>query len=177
MTKTDLINILIRQRDYRTYLELTVYDDQANFFHVRADIKKRSFPLSSDDFFEKNEERFDLILIDGIHTEDQVLKDYMYAFNFLSKEGVIIFHDCMPPDAWHQRGFNDYRQGENWNGQVWKAVLRIFNESHYKCTLIDTDWGCGILVLVKPKIPNCTGYRLNWTIIFIIPGCLNIEPV
>ncbi len=73
-------------------------------------------------------------------------------------------HDCMPPDEWHQREPNNYKTGENWNGTVWRAVLRFFNETNYKCTLLDNDWGCGVIdtsQLQNPKYIQLSG-KLNY---------------
>jgi hypothetical protein len=61
----------------------------------------------------------------------------------------------MPPDAWHQREQDAFREGESWNGTVWKAVLREFNTSTHKCTLLDMDYGCGIIDTALTQIPRC----------------------
>jgi len=116
-----------------------------------------------------NQEQFDIIFIDGFHTEEQVLQDINNACRVLEKDGIIVVHDCMPPDAWHQRESSEYKPGENWNGTVWKAVLRVFNTSVYKCTLLDTDWGCGIIDTSVPqtprlqKLPECLVYELHYS--------------
>ena len=78
----------------------------------------------------------------------------------------------MPPDAWHQREPEAFREGENWNGTVWKAVLRVFNQSKYKCTLLDTDWGCGIIDTAQSQspmrmdLPNELNYDLHYVLLF-----------
>jgi len=123
--------------------------------HVNCQLKATTFPGSSDVLINYNKEKFDIIFIDGIHTEQQTLKDIQNASNCISKEGLIIIHDCMPPDAWHQRDQEDFKEGENWNGAVWKAVLRIFNCATGKCTLLDTDWGCGIIDMANNQVPLC----------------------
>jgi len=154
MNRSELINHLIYQRKAQRYLEIGVHEPFHNFSHIRCLHKSTSFPGTSDNFFARNRERFDIILIDGIHTEEQSLKDIRHAFDCLAKDGIIVLHDCMPPDAWHQREPEDYREGENWNGASWKAALRIFNESPYKCFLLDMDWGCGLIDSSRSQSPE-----------------------
>lgn len=155
MNKTDLINYLIQERNAKRYLEISVHDKQGNFNQIHCARKTSTFPHPSDEFFSGHEVEADVIFIDGIHTEEQALRDISYARQSLSQNGVIILHDCMPPDKWHQREMEDVKKGENWNGAVWKAVLREFNATSAKCTLLDTDWGCGIIDTSKTQTPKC----------------------
>jgi hypothetical protein len=155
MNRTELINYLIHQRNARRYLEIDAYDALNNFSHIHCSFKLTTFPHSSDDFFAANQEKFDLIFIDGVHTEEQTLRDISNALERLAINGAIVLHDCMPPDDWHQREPETYKKGENWNGAVWKAALRIFNETTYKCTLLDTDWGCGVIDTAQIQVPKC----------------------
>ena len=161
MNRTELINYLLAQRHGQRYLEIGVHDEQHNFAHIRCaykvgvDIKPVAiFHGTSDEFFARNHAEFDLIFIDGLHTEAQALKDIANAQRCLAPGGIIVLHDCMPPDAWHQREPEAYREGENWNGTVWKAALRVFNQTNYKCTLIDTDWGCGVIDTAQSQMPR-----------------------
>jgi hypothetical protein len=82
--------------------------------------------------------------------------------------GVIIIHDCMPPDTWHQREPELYHEGEAWNGTTWKAALRYFNESSYKCFLLDMDWGCGIIDSSQAQAPQLREFpdTLNYAMHF-----------
>lgn len=162
MNRTDLINHLIYQRNGTRYLEIGVNTEQQNLAHIHCAHKVgvdprpgTTFQGTSDEFFAHNQEEFDLIFIDGLHTEEQVLKDIVNACRCLATGGIIVLHDCMPPDAWHQREPEAFREGESWNGTVWKAALRVFNQSNYKCTLLDTDWGCGIIDTAHSQIPQC----------------------
>lgn len=160
MNRTEVINNLINQRNSKKYLEIGVYNEQHNFAHINCaykvgvDIKPiTTFCGTSDDFFAYNQEKFGTIFIDGLHTEEQTIKDITNACNCLTNGGVIILHDCMPPDAWHQREPEEFRDGEEWNGTVWKAVLRVFNQSRHRCILLDTDWGCGIIDTYHNQVP------------------------
>ncbi len=153
MDSSDLINYFITQRGYRRYLEIGMKGAQRHFTQVHCLRKVRNHPLCSDDFFANTHEEFDVIFVDGFHTEEQVLKDINNAFQHLANGGVIVLHDCMPPDKWHQREPEAFQNGENWNGTVWKAALRIFNESIFKCSLLDIDWGCGLIDTGRRQLP------------------------
>ena len=162
MYRTDLINYLIQLRGGTRYLEIGTSGEQQNFASIRCAHKVgvdprpvTTFQGTSDDFFARNREEFDLIFIDGLHTEEQVSRDIANAYRCLAPRGIIVLHDCMPPDAWHQRDPEAYHEGESWNGTVWKAVLREFNRTHYRCVLLDTDWGCGIIDTAQDQVPRC----------------------
>jgi hypothetical protein len=160
MNRTELINYLLDQRNGQRYLEIGVCNEQDNFAHIRCahkvgvDVRPVTvFQGTSDQFFAQNREEFDLIFIDGFHTEEQTLKDIFNAEWCLATGGAIVLHDCMPPDAWHQREPEAFREGESWNGTVWKAALRVFNHSTHRCVLLDMDWGCGVIDTAQTQVP------------------------
>lgn len=153
MTRTDLINCFVRRRRYWSYLELGVNGE--NFARVvcackygvdpAANVAGNAFHMTSDEFFRQNADTFDVIFIDGLHEEHQVDLDIRNALSRLNPGGVIILHDCLPPDEWHQRPASDYRPGENWNGTTWKSVLKYFESSEWACYVVNCDWGCGVI--------------------------------
>jgi hypothetical protein len=155
MTRTDLINCLVRRRRYWSYLELGINDIDENFAHVAcarkcgvdpaANVAGIEFHMTSDEFFRRNTDTFDVVFIDGMHEEYQVDLDIRNALSRLNPGGVIILHDSLPPDEWHQRPASDYRPGENWNGTVWKSVLKYFESSEWDCYVVNCDWGCGVI--------------------------------
>jgi hypothetical protein len=176
--RIELINYLLDKRNVSRYLEISMRDQIAEFRYVQSNYKKLVSPQTYQAFFQNNTEKFDIIFIDGLHTEEQVLKDLHHAFACLATNGMIILHDCMPPDAWHQRNFSEYKEGENWNGDVWKVALRIFNNSDHKCTLLDLDWGCGIIDTAGSQqpalrlLPEVLEYDLHYR--WLITYCSNI---
>jgi len=171
MVHTDLINWLIRLRDFRHYLEISVHDKHVTFGHIYCERKRFVSGYAVDDFFECCQEKYDLIFIDGVHTDVQASKDIINALRFLREGGIVVIHDCMPPDAWHQREPELFEEGQAWNGTVWKAALRIFNEAGYRCDLLDADWGCGIIdtaAVVKPKdlpLPEILNYDEHYPLL------------
>lgn len=54
--------------------------------------------IDSDSFFKKNKCLFDVILIDGDHSYNQVKKDTENAIRTLNKGGIIIWHDVYNKD-------------------------------------------------------------------------------
>jgi hypothetical protein len=137
-----------------------VHDEQHNFAHVRCERKVgvdpepvSTFHGTSDAFFAANDETFDLIFVDGDHTEEQVSRDIANAYVCLAPGGVIVLHDCLPPDAWHQRPVEEFVDGEAWNGHVWRVILREFDASPHKCCIVATDWGCGVIDTAGRQIP------------------------
>jgi len=178
INRIELINYLLDKRSFSRYLEISMRDQIAEFRYVQSNYKKLVSPQTYQAFFQNNTEKFDIIFIDGLHTEEQVLKDLHHAFACLATNGMIILHDCMPPDAWHQRNFSEYKEGENWNGDVWKVALRTFNNSEHKCTLLDLDWGCGIIDTAGSQqpalrlLPEVLEYDLHYT--WLIDYCSNI---
>ena len=170
MNRTSLINYFINQYNFTRYLEIGVYNEAHNFCHIQCDHKVgvdvnpvTTFCGSSDEFFKMNNERFDLIFIDGLHTEQQVLKDIRNAFTCLTEGGVIILHDCLPASDWHQREGEQFIDGEEWNGTVWKAALRVFNETVFHCTVVNDDYGCGIIDTNKKQTPLQLNLPVNLT--------------
>jgi hypothetical protein len=154
MTRTELINSFIRRRQYRSYLEVGVGAGRENFACIQCENKHGIDPaadaegvehVDSDTFFEETNKLFDVIFIDGMHEEHQVDRDIANSLRRLNPNGVIVLHDCLPPDEWHQRPRCDYRPGENWNGSVWKSALKYFVVSSWRCYIVNCDWGCGVI--------------------------------
>ncbi len=68
-----------------------------NFYHNTSIFKDRLkvFEGTSDDFFQKNKHFFDIIYVDGSHEFLNVYKDACNSFNFLNRNGIIIFDDFL----------------------------------------------------------------------------------
>jgi len=61
----------------------------------------------------------DVAFIDGLHLYDQVLRDIVNVEPFMNPDGVVILHDCLPPDEkFTSRTF----EGGFWTGDVWKVI-------------------------------------------------------
>jgi hypothetical protein len=83
------------------------------------------FLQTSDDFFAANDlskllgGAFDLAFIDGLHTFEQVLKDFINLEKYAASDSVILIHDCLPLD---RRTSSPERETVFWTGDVWKII-------------------------------------------------------
>lgn len=166
--RTDIINKLAITFGYKSYLEIGVSDPESNFNKIRAEYKVSVDPrkdyqfthnLTSDEFFAINQDKFDLIFIDGLHHQNQVYRDIQNALKALSEGGTIVCHDMSPPNEDGQKV--PQIVGE-WCGDCWKAWMkhRIFY-SNLNMFVVDTDYGVGIIRKgIQSVLP--IDLQLNW---------------
>lgn len=125
--------------------------------------KNRYFEMTSDDFFAKIEsdktvlQSIDISLVDGMHLFAYSLRDVLNCLKHLSKGGIIIMHDCLPPTELAAKPI-DYTTPEGWSelksikgawcGDVWKTVyyLKEYHSDILEAFVIDTDFGLGIIM-------------------------------
>ena len=158
MTRTDIINAFIGKNGYKSYLEIGVQRGD-NFALIGCEKKvgvdpdllsKAIIHQPSDQFFKENEDKFDIIFIDGLHHADQVYKDINNALKCLNKGGTIVCHDMNPQTEYAQQipihpGF--------WNGDCWKAWVQLRSErKDLEMFVIDTDHGCGVIRKGKQEL-------------------------
>lgn len=158
--RIDLLNYLITTRGYRSYLEIGCGGNQA-FDAVIAAHKVGVDPrwggtlrMTSDEFFRVNQERFDLVFIDGLHLCEQVLRDVDNSLRCLRPGGCIVLHDCLPARREHQER---QKQTWNWTGDVWKAVVTLRQRPDFDVGVLDADWGLGVV------LPRANSARLETT--------------
>jgi len=123
----------------KTYLEIGVFRgrsfmfarpqtraigiDPAPKFKINEVDNKEIYAVTSDDFFstEKNitelTGKVDFAFIDGLHTFEQVLKDFINVEKLTHKNSVVVFHDILPFDA---KAAQKNRETAVWMGDVWK---------------------------------------------------------
>jgi hypothetical protein len=161
-TRTDLLNHLAAKHNLKRYLEIGVQDVNQNFNNIQCELKRGVDPnqvgrpdkdgcviihTTSDDYFKQHSELFgnetyDLIFIDGLHTAEQVQKDFQNALKCLSTNGFIVLHDCNPLKEEHTIVPRPTERG-HWNGDVYKFAceLGLYFE---KFNVVDIDNGCGV---------------------------------
>ena len=152
MNRISIINSLIAKNNYTNYLEIGVQGGDC-FSTIECKNKVGVDPdkssaatihLTSDDFFEQNKSKFDVIFIDGLHHADQVIKDIDNSLKVLKKGGTIVMHDCLPNSKRMQE--IPLQEQDEWCGNVWEAFIH-FRSTRNDLTMyvVDTDWGCGII--------------------------------
>lgn len=155
MNRIELINKFIEKRDYKSYLELGIYDG-STFDNINIDDKisvdlnfNAMYKMTTDKFFEINNKKFDIIFIDADHRSIQLIKDIKNSFGILNNNGVIVCHDCNPPT------FNDQLDENNLYQTAWKAFSIMRFNTHYFSYCIDADCGLGVFdTSKKTRIPE-----------------------
>ena len=148
----DLIEYLIKKNNYTNYLEIGCDRNQL-FSKVIIENKIGVDPVSggnirktSDDFFRENNDKFDIVFIDGLHTYEQVKKDILNSVNCLNVNGIILVHDCMP-DSLGKQAVPRYKM--QWNGDVWKAIVDLRQKEDLDIYTCEMDQGIGIITKKK----------------------------
>lgn len=163
MNRTDIINHIAKKIRAKTYLEIGVWNG-VNFQNVSVPYKIGVDPdpesaatlhLTSDDFFDMNNQKFDLIFIDGLHHADQVEKDILNSLEVLNEGGYIVCHDMNPAKEQHQViPFN----GKIWNGDCWKAFVKLRQtRNDLEMFTVDTDYGCAVIKKGKQDLLKIKG--------------------
>ena len=154
MSRTDIINILIKKHGYKSFLEIGV-DTGHNQRAVQCEkrvgvdpdplvmgVPLTSHLMTSDAFFEQNTDTFDIVFVDGLHEAEQVYRDIINSLKVLNKGGTIVCHDMSPIEEVHQIV---PRESRVWNGDCWKAWVQLRTELKNSMFVVNTDWGCGVI--------------------------------
>ncbi|MCX6272531.1 MAG: class I SAM-dependent methyltransferase [Bacteroidetes bacterium] len=153
------------------YIELTKRQKRQWVFKNPSNIYSLFCSETSDDFFQYKKElllkrNIDIALIDGLHTFQQSLRDVLNTLQYLNPKGVIIMHDCLPPNeaaafpalSWEEA---DSEKPAGWTGEwcgdVWKTILYLKKMYAHELDVcvINTDYGLGIIRLKKPWKESC----------------------
>ena len=169
MEHCDIINYLIEKYNYQSYLEIGLGGGQ-NFLRVKCRNKEcvdpynnfrdgdkneainkwvidniLTYRMTSDEFFETEgkDKKYDIIFIDGLHTEEQVDRDIINSLKHLNEGGKIVLHDCIPNSERAQLPFEERQEGD-WNGTTWKSIPKL-TLMGVDFVVVATDFGCGIV--------------------------------
>ena len=159
-----LVNHFIFRNGFHSYLEIGVrrksdmYDKILTSRKVSVDPDpnaKAEFIMTSDEYFTAQDEKFDIIFIDGLHEGEQVKQDISNSLKVLNPGGVILLHDLNPPTAFHAREKYEVNgKFPAWNGTSWEGFAWHRKYSpELQMFVVDTDWGVGIIQ---------KGKQINW---------------
>lgn len=165
-TRTELLNTIADTINAKNYLEIGISTGE-NFNNIKVEKKvsvdiylpcNATFPISSDDFFAFNKDKYDLIFIDGYHQKHQVYRDIMNSLACLTPNGVIVTHDTLP--------LSDTAITPIMCWDAWETFvhLRKTNPNIYMASILTEDdggTGCGIIkhgkqTLFQPEIQYVT---------------------
>lgn len=153
MTKTEIIGKVIEFFDFKDYLEIGV-SAGVNINSIRSrfpelnvsgvdprKVRSATHIMTSDEFFDSRgeDDEFDVIFIDGLHTGDQVHTDILNSLAALRPGGWILCHDMSPRSR--EAAEDPNRNGDSWKGFV-RARLEI---PHFKYATVNCDQGVGII--------------------------------
>lgn len=149
MTRKQLLQYLIDQHGYESYLEIGVFNGQTflpidckkkvavdPFFRIKkldklkwaikkpANLSNEYYQMKSDDFFGsapllQKHSPFDLVFIDGLHTFKASLKDSLNAMRNLNLEGTIVLHDCFPPHKAAETPAESFEEARKKSNRGW----------------------------------------------------------
>ena len=150
----DLLQHIIDKNNFKDYLEIGC-DKNQSFSKIKIDNKIGVDPIeggtirsTSDQFFDQNKNKFDIIFIDGLHHYSQVLKDINNSIKILNKNGFILVHDCLPRSL-AQQAVPRYRA--SWNGDVWKAIVELRTKSNLNIFTSQIDFGVAVIQISENK--------------------------
>lgn len=168
MNHTSLLNHLAKKHNYQSYLEIGVRTVEQNFNKIQCRFKQGVDPFvkhplvaqeTSDDFFRKNKNLYDLIFVDGLHHSDQAERDVENALKALSENGRIVIHDCLPKEeatTCVPRGTQKI-----WHGDVYKVVFKLNKYDGIDYVTYDFDEGCCVVWKDPSKIGGY-GFDADW---------------
>jgi len=151
--RTTILNTLADRYGYRSYLEIGQGRKEDNFAWVTCRKKvgvdpnkevEAAFPVTSDEYFARHRDAFDLIFVDGLHLADQAERDILNALRVLNTGGTIVVHDCNPTTEEMQRV--PWQGQHAWTGDVWKVWVKMrATRADLQMFVVDVDSGCGII--------------------------------
>lgn len=147
--RTKLLKFIIKNKKVLNYLEIGC-DNNDNFNQIDEYLELKvgvdperggNIRKTSDQFFIDNNDIFDLIFLDGLHTCKQTFKDFVNSLSFSKIGTFILFHDCLPINF---SGQVVPREQLSWTGDIWKIFFLIHDyKINYKIGRFDS--GCGLV--------------------------------
>lgn len=152
--RTDLLKFIVKEKSPKRYLEIGIQAGQNfNAIDVPFKVGVEPFPrqeqkgvlkMYSDDFFKLDNpvyDGFDLIFIDGLHTEEQTWIDLQNSLERLNEGGIIVMHDALP----HNLEYTSM----NWCGTSYKAIMRAAQTPGLVVKTWEKDHGCAVISVDK----------------------------
>lgn len=90
---------------------------------------------------------FDIALLDPWHSYDQSLSDIEQIFALLAPDGVMVVHDCWPPEEiTRPDGWQEIPRHGLWSGETYAAYVDfVAGRTDLDYLTVDADFGCGVI--------------------------------
>jgi hypothetical protein len=170
---TMLLNYLIEIYGLKTYLEIGVQQGK-NFksvninafckFGVDPDENSAATIIdTSDGFFYNMRDMkntiYDLVLIDGLHTETQARKDFNNSLRYLNKGGYVVVHDTVPEqEVWTLIP----RVSRQWTGSVYKFACTLSGYDGIDFVTFPMDYGITVVWKNPTKKGTPINHEITW---------------
>jgi len=128
--------------------------------------------VTSDDFFAKNTEKFDIVFIDGDHSYEQSLKDLNNAMKLIPVGGFIVLHDAVPV-SFEATQWEAFKKKQFYNGEIWKTVvsaLRSPAASRLQIGTFPYDFGICVIKKLADNVPEIPVIKLDYYKDFSLPA-------
>jgi hypothetical protein len=146
---TELLNRIIAEGGYTSYLEIGVRYADRNFDRIVCDHKdgvdinascKCNFHMPSDEFWATPGRQYDLIFIDGDHRAFPALRDMVYAIDTRLQPGGTVVVDNINPKTFEYTSMNHC-------ATAWKAwaILRMSRLDLSMVAIDDDNVGWGVM--------------------------------
>lgn len=138
--------------------------NEHNKVAMERGIKGTFKKMTSDEFFASIKGiriKWDVIFIDGLHTEEQVDKDIENALLHLKVGGIIFIDDCHPTNQYHTKMPPD--PGQPWMGTVYRSLIKQVQRNWDPTPTqiagcIDKYTGMGYVVKTNKRLLNVLSY-------------------
>lgn len=186
ISKSDIINRLIEQFGFASFLEYNKFEGESYFQEVVCESKelayipeqsyldatniKRLLNIISDTNLNKildleqlqihyAERKFDIIFFDPVHVRPEVDRALQILPTLLNPGGILVVHDCNPENF--SLTTVDRRPGE-WMGETYKAfaIFRYFNRAQTQT--ISEDFGVGLIWNTNLNLSYSYEYDINY---------------
>ena len=124
----------------------TCYLVDINFLDLDYSSNTIKYEMTSDLFFNtiNRDLKFDFVFIDGDHSKEQVLRDFLNVKDMVIDDGFIILHDTYP--------CNETMELPNHSYNAWEAVLEIKQKFISEWEIVTLPFNPGLTIMKKMKI-------------------------
>jgi hypothetical protein len=85
--------VAVDNTSYGIYTNVILINERIEWLKKNTTISIDFFNMDSSNYFKSNNEKFDVIFIDGDHTYDGVKLDFEKSLALLNENGYLVFHD------------------------------------------------------------------------------------